>query len=69
MKQPKQLEDMKPGCASCRYWREQTEPGDGDRYGTCHRYPPTMLADDEACYPTWVITSATEFCGELVSVN
>ena len=69
MKQPKQLEEMSPGCASCRYWREQTEPGDPERYGTCHRYPPTMIGDEECPYPTWVVTAADEFCGELVSVN
>ena len=69
MKQPKQLEDMKPGCASCRYWDEETEPGSTERYGTCRRYPPTMLPDEECPYPAWVVTSAVDWCGELVSVN
>jgi hypothetical protein len=60
---------MQPNCGGCKYWREVTEPGSDERYGTCHRYPPTMIGDDECPYPAWTVTSAEEWCGELISVN
>ena len=61
--------DIQPSCSGCKYWREFTEPGSDDRYGTCHRYPPAMIDDEESPYPAWTVTAAGEFCGELVSVN
>jgi hypothetical protein len=68
-KKPKELKDMQPSCSTCKFWREFTETGDEERYGTCHRYPPIMLHDEECPYPSWTVVAADEWCGELVSVN
>lgn len=70
MKQPKQLAEMQPGCASCRHWKEQTETGDPKQWGTCHRYPPTVhYSDDDGAFSMWPILESDERCGEYGGVN
>lgn len=69
-KKPKELQDMHPGCASCRHWKDRTEPGDDERWGTCHRYPPVVqYTVDDGSFSMWPIVEATESCGELSGVN
>ena len=69
-KKPKELKDMQPVCSGCRHWKEQTEPGDPERFGTCHRYPPQMhYSEDDGAFPMWSVTGADDRCGEYASVN
>jgi hypothetical protein len=53
------------GCHTCRFWTEETEPGDDERSGSCRRFPPTPILDaDEGLFMTWPWTQPQELCGE-----
>lgn len=68
MSRPKKS-DAKPlperGCHNCRHWKEETEPGDDVRNGTCRRFPPTVLYDaEDGSFSLWAYTAADDWCGE-----
>jgi hypothetical protein len=61
----------RPRCGTCRY----ADPavignvdGDGpDAVLLCHRYPPTMIPDDDdAVGPVWPLVESTGWCGEHI---
>lgn len=62
---------MKPDdrdCANCKHFKERTESGDQERYGTCHRYPPQMVPSPEGePYSLFPICEPTDHCGEFAA--
>lgn len=68
-KKPVVTEPDGEGCASCRFWKEETSSGDEVRHGTCRRNPPQVvwINDDEgsdfaAAQPSTVLPT---WCGEF----
>lgn len=54
-----------PGCATCRHWVEDHDPGAEVRAGECHRHPPTvMYSTEDGAFTLWPFTSATDLCAE-----
>lgn len=51
--------DNNPKCETCAHW-EQT---DDKSYGHCHRYPPTLIQNDDrmAFFP---VVRSDNWCGE-----
>jgi hypothetical protein len=65
---PPKLPD-EDGCATCRFWTEETSSKDEVRHGTCRRNPPQVVwindddgADFAAAQPSTVLPT---WCGEF----
>lgn len=61
-----------PSCGVCKFWKEQSEPKDDERWGLCRRYPPspTLSRDpdtgEETLAEMWAPTSVEDWCGCFV---
>ena len=40
---------VRPRCGSCKHW-EQFDEDDGEGIGTCRRYPPQRIVENEALF-------------------
>lgn len=56
--------DCMPRCKSCSFFVTEKNQSVGE----CHRYPPTLMPDDdgEVAIFTFPITGEDEWCGEFV---
>lgn len=62
---------VREGCGSCEFWLPHSSPSD---FGTCKRYPPTMVAVEQRNRhggPNWVdveqhlpTMAKPDWCGE-----
>lgn len=52
-------------CHNCKHWKEETQPSDDERNGTCRRFPPTPIYDvEDGLFMSWAATPPEEICGE-----
>ncbi len=53
-------------CEKCRYYK----PDEGTRYGTCHKGPPVVIADNYGgATSQWPNVMRDEWCGEFSSAD
>jgi len=55
-------DDCMPRCSSCAFFN----PNKNSDIGECHRYPPTLLPDEQGVSFSFQLTAADEWCGEFI---
>ena len=51
-------------CATCFFWREDTDHGD-ERTGDCRRFPGMAVSDGEGVYTVQPSKAPDDWCGEF----
>ena len=62
---PKQLSEYLPTCERCKWWREESDSSDVERWGECHRNPPTLVMHEDTPLSMWPSTDPGHGCGEF----
>lgn len=47
-------------CQRCKLFRPE-----GDDFGMCHRYPPSLFMDEDGMNFTFPVVNNDDFCGEF----
>lgn len=56
-------DDCMPRCGSCAFFKADKN---GD-LGECHRFPPTLLPEDNGGVSfSFILTATDEWCGEFI---
>jgi hypothetical protein len=56
-------DDCLPHCATCAFFESDKKT----ELGECHRYPPTLLPEEEGRLSfSFALTASDEWCGEFV---